>query len=68
MEMEANETLKCSLCDKDAVGRFSPDLDIKGLAFCEEHKDKVGIAFYCLMSDNIEDFNAIMGTKINPNE
>lgn len=66
--METTEPLKCSLCSKDAIGRYSPDLDVKGLTFCDEHKDKVGAAFYCLMNDNIEDFNALMGTKYNPNE
>lgn len=66
--MEASESLKCSLCNKDAVGRFTPNEDTKGLLWCEEHRDKVGLAFYCLMKDQIEDFNALMGTKYNPNE
>ena len=66
--MSKIEDLECHLCEKPAVGRFSPDPDVSGLAFCEEHKERIGAAFYCLMSDNLEDFNSIMGTSIKIDE
>ena len=55
----------CSMCNKPAIGRYSPDMDIKGLAFCEDHADQVGAAFYCLMTSNIKDFNSLMGTDLD---
>ena len=55
----------CSICNKPAIGRYSPDMDIKGLAFCEDHADQVGAAFYCLMTNNIKDFNSLMGTNLD---
>jgi hypothetical protein len=53
------------MCNKPAIGRYSPDMDIKGLAFCEDHADQVGAAFYCLMTSNIKDFNSLMGTDLD---
>ena len=50
------------------MGRYSPDLDIAGLAFCEEHRDLISVAFYCLMTDRVDDFNAIMGTNLDIDE
>ena len=32
---------KCHLCNKDAIACLSPDMDMKGLCFCEKHKWKV---------------------------
>ena len=58
----------CHKCKQPAVGRYSPDMDIAGLAFCEEHRDLIGVAFYCLMTDRVDDFNAIMGTNLDVNE
>jgi hypothetical protein len=56
----------CSICNKPAIGRYSPDMDIKGLTFCEDHAEQVGAAFYCLMTNNVKDFNDIMGTNLDP--
>jgi hypothetical protein len=28
----------CRICDKQAVGCLSPDLDIVGLCYCKEHQ------------------------------
>lgn len=39
----------CNVCDKKAIGCYSPDLDVKGLCFCEEHKDQVFMAYMMLM-------------------
>lgn len=55
----------CAICNKPAIGRYSPDMDIKGLAFCEDHSEQVGAAFYCLMTNNVKDFNALMGTNLD---
>ena len=33
--------LKCVKCEKSATSRFSPDLDIKGIGACDEHKDEI---------------------------
>lgn len=38
----------CSVCDEKAVGCFSPDLDIKGLCYCEDHKEEVMLAYMAL--------------------
>jgi len=34
------------ICGKDAIGCYSPDLDIKGLCFCKKHQEEV-FAKYC---------------------
>jgi hypothetical protein len=66
-EQEQSKTdYVCAICNKPAIGRYSPDLDIKGLAFCADHSTQVGAAFYCLMTNNVKDFNAIMGTNLDP--
>jgi len=44
----------CRVCDKKAVGCFSPDLDIKGLCFCEEHKDEVMIEYMTIIREAIK--------------
>lgn len=30
----------CNVCGKDAVACLSPDIDIKGLCYCEAHKEE----------------------------
>lgn len=35
----------CNVCGKDAVACLSPDMDIKGLCFCEEHRDEVNMVY-----------------------
>lgn len=39
----------CNVCDKQAIGCYSPDLDIKGLCFCKKHKEEVMLAYYSLV-------------------
>jgi len=41
MKKEKSKYYPCMICGKDAVGCFSPDLDIKGLCFCEKHREEV---------------------------
>lgn len=57
----------CHLCEKngikrDAVGCFSPDLDIKGLCFCDEHKENTMIMYMRILQDARESY------KPNPTE
>jgi len=58
----------CHKCGKPATGRYSPDMDIAGLAFCDEHKELMAAAFYCLLQDDMETFNQLMGTDLAPQE
>ena len=43
-------------------------MDIAGLAFCDEHKELMAAAFYCLLQDDMETFNQLMGTDFAPQE
>jgi len=40
----------CNVCGVDAVACLSPDMDVKGLCFCEEHQRKVSTVYMLLMS------------------
>ncbi len=33
--------MTCIKCGKPATKRYSPDLDIKGIGMCDEHKDEI---------------------------
>lgn len=46
MSTDMSSKQKCYICKKDAVYRYSPDLDLRGLGACEEHKDEVMIEYY----------------------
>jgi len=54
----------CHKCGKPATGRYSPDMDIAGLAFCDKHQELMAAAFYCLLQDDTETFNQLMGTDL----
>ena len=54
----------CHKCGKPATGRYSPDMDIAGLAFCDEHQELMAAAFYCLIKNDTETFNQLMGTDL----
>ena len=43
--------MKCTVCESDAITRFSPDLDIRGLGACEEHVNTLRWAMYLLMNE-----------------
>lgn len=64
LQSKTEDNIVCHRCKKPAVGRYSPNEDTLGLAFCEEHRALIGAAFYCLMTDNIKDFNELMGTDL----
>jgi hypothetical protein len=40
--------MKCR-CGKEATGRYTVDLDISGIHFCDEHKEDVMHAMICLL-------------------
>lgn len=46
--------MKCLICGKKAVHRFSPDLDIEGLGSCNEHVEDVQMAYMMLMQGEHE--------------
>ena len=56
--------ITCHKCGKPATGRYSPDMDIAGLAFCDEHKELMAAAFYCLLQDDTETLNQLMKTNL----
>ena len=64
LQSKTEEGIVCHRCKKPATGRYSPNKEELGLAFCDEHKDLMGVAFYCLMTDNIKDFDELMNTNI----
>jgi hypothetical protein len=41
---------KCEICNKEAVFRFSPDLDIEGLKSCKEHVEEIRMAYTILIT------------------
>lgn len=44
-----SENYPCNVCGNPGTGRFSPDLDIKGLVYCEKHKDEVQMVYVMLL-------------------
>jgi len=43
--------MSCYLCGKKSIGRYSPDLDIRGVGFCKKHKDEVFMRLLILMEE-----------------
>lgn len=41
----------CNVCGKDAIGRYTPDMDIKGLGYCKKHKKEVQLAYMMILQD-----------------
>ena len=39
-------------------------MDIAGLAFCDEHKELMAAAFYCLLQNDTKTFDQLMGTNL----
>ena len=44
--------MKCIICKGKAKHRFSPDLDIKGIGACREHKLHVQVAYTALLAND----------------
>ena len=66
--MEKSKETICHKCGKPATGRYSPDTDIAGLAFCDEHKELMAAAFYCLIHNDTKTFDQLMGTDLATQE
>lgn len=64
MEKKESKEIVCHKCGKPATGRYSPDMDVAGLAFCDEHKELIAAAFYCLLQDDLDTFDQLMGTDL----
>jgi hypothetical protein len=46
--------MKCVCCDKEAIKAIRPDIDLKGIGYCQEHETDVKLA-YCLMLNGEKD-------------
>ena len=51
----------CHICDKKATGCYRPDLDIKGLCFCDEHKEQVQTAYLLIIQGQEEEAKKVLG-------
>lgn len=51
MKKEKPKYYPCMICGKDAVGCYSPDLDIKGLCFCKKHQEEVFLKYWKIIYD-----------------
>jgi hypothetical protein len=43
--------MNCFLCGNKATGRFTPDLDIKGIPYCDKHYTDIQIALLMMDED-----------------
>lgn len=50
-------------CTKDAIACLRPDMDIKGLCFCEEHRQHVYAAYLLALDGDVEEANKMLGRK-----
>lgn len=41
--------MQCSACHKEAIGVIRPDLDLKGVGYCKEHKRDVEIGLLMML-------------------
>jgi hypothetical protein len=57
--------MNCYICNKKAIGRLSPDLDINGIGYCLKHKTILHGAYIALMNGNNKIFEQLTGKKIN---
>ncbi len=54
MANEVKNVHPCNVCGKDAVACLSPDMDIKGLCFCEAHREDVYMVYMTMIDTNID--------------
>lgn len=52
----------CHVCEKEAVGRLSPDMDLKGIPFCETHRDDMYAAYLTLLDEGMDWYDEFMAT------
>lgn len=55
--------MKCIKCNKKAIGRLSPDLDINGIGFCKKHEWEVKMAYFALMQGDEKKFRDLLKIK-----
>lgn len=47
----------CNVCGEPAIACLRPDMDLKGLCFCEEHRDEVYAVYTMIISgDDVEQY------------
>ena len=56
------ENYTCHKCGKPATGRYSPDKNITGLAFCDEHQELMALGFYHLLKNEKKKFDELMAS------
>ena len=50
-------------CKGKVKGRYSPDMDIRGIAFCLKHKTLVSGAYIALLGGDTKTFNSLTGNN-----
>lgn len=50
----------CNVCGKDAIACLSPDMDIKGLCYCEEHVNEVRTVYTLIMCGSDDEVERLM--------
>jgi len=55
--------MKCEICGKKAVYRFSPDLDIAGLGSCKKHKRDMQQAIILLLSEGKKEYEDFIKSR-----
>lgn len=48
--------MKCIICKRKAVFRFSPDMDIAGIGSCKKHGTDVTVAYSLLLQEHEDMF------------
>ena len=56
------ENYTCHKCGKPATGRYSPDKNITGLAFCDKHQELMALGFYLLLKNEKKKFDELMAS------
>ena len=56
--------MKCEICGKKAVYRFSPDLDIQGLGACRKHKEDMWLAYLLLLQEGKKEYKSFLKEQL----
>ena len=52
--------MTCYICDEPAIGRLSPDLDIRGIGYCKKHEEDMILAYMSLSGGDREMFDELI--------
>lgn len=52
--------MNCYICNKKAIGKFTPDMDINGIGFCKEHEDVIRAGYIALVTGNEKLFKQLI--------